>query len=689
LLQPTPTAIVVALIVALGSASGAAAQDVALTGGITDPGDVLGGCRQQVLDAQRSLFDATGSNLFVVMLPGDGADLDTVADATWERNTSLGDKDVLFIASTGEPHARLLQGVELDRSVTQNEIDAINESMRVPAQAGDWCAASLAVTNGFRAAIGGSFTGDGGDGGGGGGIPGLLIVVVLVAIVIAVGMFLWSRRSHAERAIQEDLGRQASSLLIETDDALRAAEQEVGFAEAQFGESQAAPYRTALDEAKALLREAFTISQQLDDETPETPEQRRQMLQQVIDSCTKARQLVDDQASRVKDLRDLVRNVDQVLPKTAELVTVQTARIEGARGVLDTLTGRYAPENYQAVKGNADAAEQKLVGATAALTAGQAALAQGDRDTAVSKVQEAETAMAEGTALLDAIEHTRDQLATGEAELQASLAAVDQDVAKARAAIAAGKGAERSAEVERAAGLLVTARELASATPMDLVAATRAVTEANTVIDAVVEGIEAADEAAQRNAATAQAAIANASASVAQAQGLLSAYGASAAGRRASTRVAEAAQYLARAQVLLPTDAATAVQAANTADALADEAIAEMQASGVGGELQWGDGDYAGGGMLGTPQPPPTVGGGGGGGDLLGGIIGGILGGMLSGGGSRTSGWSGRGGGFGGFGSGGFGGGSRSSGRRSSGGGSRSFGGGGGRSARAGRRSGF
>lgn len=662
-----------AVIAAFATIATATAQGVRLTGGITDPGNALGACRQQVLDAQRDLFDGTGSNVFVLLVPGDGADLDAVTDATWAGDPSLTDKDVLFVASTGEPHARLQQGADLDAKVTQNDQDAITQALRTPALAGDWCAATLAVIGGYEEQLSGG-------GGGSGGIPGWLVLIVVVLVVAGIALFLWNRRSASprERALQEDMGKQASSLLIQTDDLLRSTEQEVGYAEAQFGEAQAAPYRTALDEAKGLLREAFRVSQQLDDETPETPEQRREMLQSVIDRCTRAQQLVQDQAARVKDLRDLVRNIDQVLPQTTRSVEAQTARIAGAQQTFAELGQRYQAENVEAVKGNPGAAQQKLAGATAALAAGQAALATDDRDTAVSRVQEAETAIAEAKALLDAVDRTREDLSKGETELQASLAAVDQDIAQARSAIAAGKAAGRSGEVERAATLLVQARQLASTTPTDLVAATRAATEANTAIDAVLAGIQEADAAAQRNASTAQAAIANASASVSQAQGLLDAYGSTAAGRRASTRIAEAQQYLARARSLLATDPATAAQAAQTADALADEAIAEMHASGMGGQVQWGG---TGGGVFDDAPRPPS----GGGGDMLGSILGGIIGGILSGGGGgRSSGWSGGGGGFGGFGSGGFGGGS--SGRSS--GGSRSSGGGR-SSARAGRRSGF
>ncbi len=615
-------------------------------------------------------------------------------DATWARASQLTDKDILFVATTGDPHAQTLQGVDVDSTVTQNEQDAITEAMRTPAQAGDWCAAALAVVGGYQDAIGGSTSGEGTASGGGG--PSWLIIVIILAVVVAAASYVLRGRQkkaeYAERSAQEDLGKQATSLLLSTDDALRDADQELGFAEAQFGDDQAAPFAEALAVARTELREAFAISQQLDDDIPETPEQRHTMLQSIIDKCTHARQLVDDQAARITALRALSRNIDQVLPQTGQAVEAQAARIAAARSTLGALSGRYAPENYQAIGGNADAAEARLAAARTAITAAQGALTAGQRDAAVTSVQQAENAIKESGALLDAIDETQRSLTTGETELAVSITAVQQDISQARAAMSAGKAAERGADVERAARLLQQAQQLALVTPLDLVAATRAVTEANTTIDGVLDGIQAIDAAAQRNAAAAQTAIANASASVAQANALIGAYGATAAGRRAATRVTQAQGYLSRAQALMGSDPATAAQAAQTADALADEAIAEMQAGNVGGGAQWG----VGGGQV---QAPPQTSGGGGGG--LESFLGAMLGGMLSGGGGGRSGWSGGSGGFGGYGSGGFGGGSSS--RRSSGGGSssrRSSGGGGGGasagrrsssggSARAGRRSGF
>ena len=64
----------------------------------------------------------------------------------------------------------------------------------------------------------------------------------------------------------KELDELANQLLVTTDDAVRDSEQELGFAEAQFGEAEAAPFGDAIVGAKADLKAAFTLRQQLDDD---------------------------------------------------------------------------------------------------------------------------------------------------------------------------------------------------------------------------------------------------------------------------------------------------------------------------------------------------------------------------------------------------------------------------------------
>jgi len=492
------------------------------------------------------------------------------------------------------------------------------------------------------------------------------IVILAIAAFVAVRLFR-ARGEYRERAAQEALGRQANSLLIETDDAMRAAEQELGFAEAQFGEAQAQPFKAALDAARQELAAAFSLSQKLDDETPETPEQRRQMLQEIIDRCTKAKAIVAEQQASIDQLRELEKNVEQVLTQTGADADAVEARVAACADAMTRL-GRYAPASWQPVAGNREAATRKLAAARAALSAGLAAVTAGKRDEAAVAARTAQSAVVEAGRLLDGLDQTAQSLDDMAGKLPALLQHVQADVSQAQAAIAAGTSPDSKPAVDRAAAALVQASALAAVGAPDVMAAYRQATDASSAIDQTLTGIRDTQAAQQRAVAAANAAIQTAESSIAQASSVVDGYARiPSVSRRARTRLAQAQSWLDRANQLLASDPAGATQAAQNADQLADQAAQDVQ-------VNVGD-DTARPGGWGTAPPSQ---GGSAAPFLLGAILGGIFGGGGSGGGGSSGGggWSGGGGGFGGFGSGGFGGGSGGGGNFGGGGHGGGFGGG-------------
>ena len=80
----------------------------------------------------------------------------------------------------------------------------------------------------------------------------------------------------------EELERQASAALVETDDAIKTSEQELGFAKAQFGDAATAEFEQVLAKAKKDLTTAFMLKQQLDDAVPDTEDQVRAWNTQIL-----------------------------------------------------------------------------------------------------------------------------------------------------------------------------------------------------------------------------------------------------------------------------------------------------------------------------------------------------------------------------------------------------------------------
>src|SRR6187431_615457 len=113
------------------------------------------------------------------------------------------------------------------------------------------------------------------------GIAVVTLVVLFLGLVVAGFVVLFIRRGDNPSARSSDtslgaLTRRAGSLLVQLDDALRDADDELGFAIAQFGPEKARSYADALASARAKVAEAFRLRHELDDATPDSDREKRE-----------------------------------------------------------------------------------------------------------------------------------------------------------------------------------------------------------------------------------------------------------------------------------------------------------------------------------------------------------------------------------------------------------------------------
>jgi hypothetical protein len=480
-------------------------------------------------------------------------------------------------------------------------------------------------------------SGTGATGVGGSGTSGAgLAPILLVLGAGAGGLWLWGKRSKrkaegksAEAAAQqtERRAQEASELLIHADEALRDADQEIAFAEAQFGPADVAPYRDAVAQASADLKAAFALRQQLDDDVPETPEARRQLVEQILERAQRAQATLDEQEKRIEQLRDIERRAPEVLAALPAQIDAQEARISEAERTLEGLK-RYAEQSLASVVGNPQEARARLAAARSALTEGQQAQSQNDRTGAGRGARMAQQAMASAGQLLDAVDALRQSLQQAEATAGAEIAEAARDLAAAQAGVADQDSADVRARLVQAARALEQARRALGAHRPDVLAAAKLATEADTIADQILAEVKQAEERRASQARILDAQLQSAETTYQQAAHYI-------AGRRAGlgsgarTRLAEAERHLDQARALAGSDPDTALAEARRAQALAEQAyeLAQQDIQAFGPYSGWGRG-----GTIPVPFPVPVGGGWGGG----------------FGGGFGGGGWSGGGGGGGG-----------------------------------------
>lgn len=665
-------ALAVTAVLALGGAAAAAATPPVMLGDtrVLDQSGVLTPSQESAVhDHLVAVSDAADVDLWVVYVD---AFTDAAGPEEWANDTAvlngLGPHQYLLAVAT-QTRQYYLSGDVQYGPVSDAELLAIEQQRIEPRLvADDWAGAATAAADGLADAVGVRIGEDAASGSGGGfPVGGILLVALGIG---AVGVVVWlvvrSRRARTpalgsgEPSI-EQLARQAASALVDTDDAVKTSEQELGFAAAQFGDAATADFARVLAEAKASLDEAFHLKQQLDDDEPDTAEQTRTWNAQIIELCTRANESLDAKANEFDQLRQLEQNAPEALARVQELRITAAGDLDDATQRLSSLRGVYAADELTAVSDNPELATDRLAFADDRLAAAERAIGAGDGAAAAIGIRAAEEAIGQVRLLHDAIDARADDLARADTDAAALIADLEGDFTAA-AGLPDADG--------RLAGIVAAARQTVEAAKAHLAGAQRRplatleqLERANADVDALMAHIRDVQEQQRRAAQQLAHLLTQAQSQVTAAEDFITARR-GAVGATARTRLAEAGATLVHARQLAGSDPQQALQLAQRANDLARQSMQHAQQD-VGG--------YAGRG--------------GGGGDVAGAVLGGILINSMLGGGSRSGG-SRPSSGFGGSRpSGGFGGGSRggSSGR---GGGfsAGSFGGSGTRSRRGGGR---
>lgn len=627
---------------------------------IVDTAGVLGGKKADVETAIKKLGTDHAMTLHVVYVkkfenPTDG----TAWTAQVAQKANLRSNAMVLAVAT-DPSVRQYQLSKPSGSkITDAQRDTIVKSAVDPQlRNGDYAQAAIDTAAAIGdAAGGGSGNVPSGDGAG-------TAVLVGVGVVAAGGagtyLYLRNRRKKAAQASSasygpqgaeldplaslsvEELRRKSGSLLIEADDAIKSSEQELGFAEAQYGEAAVGNFTKALHEAKAHMTESFKLQQQLDDHIPDTEEQQRTWLGEIIRRSEAALASLQEQKEDFDSLRELEKNAPQALAAVDSGAAAADAKITHAERTLAELRGKYAESALVQVADNITQAKERLAFVQNASSTAREKLDAGEGSLAAVAVRAAEESLHQTNVLLDAISKVSGSLDEARKGLEAAVVDTSQDLAQAKALIQSGAHPELAGPVAGVEAALAQVKTEIQGGRIDPIATLERVETAHQSLDRSLSGIRDQQEQARRAQASLQQTIMSAQAQISATSDYITARRGG-VGTEARTRLAEAQRNLDYALSISRNDPVTALTYAQQAHALAAQAahVAQSDVDNFGGYASQG---YGRGGMFG----------GGGGGGLGGAILGGILINSILNGGSGV-GWGGGhgdGGDAGGFGGG-------------------------------------
>ncbi|MEV1131638.1 hypothetical protein [Agromyces sp. NPDC049794] len=264
-------------------------------------------------------------------------------------------------------------------------------------------------------------------------LPSLLVfggaVVALGAGAIGLRR-VGARRERAAIEAGRGLEVRAKGLIVQTDTAVREADREVAFAEAQFGAAVARDVRDALETARGRLREAFLLQQRLDDAVPDTAAERQRGSTRIVELCESALAEIVEADAALGARRRAERGASEGVPALREEAARLARRLDEAVAALGRLATRFASGALAGAHGAVARVDSALAGATAALDDAERRLA--NADPAADLLAVATDGIARAERDLVEVEGVELVLATAQSDAAESAEALDAELAAAR-----------------------------------------------------------------------------------------------------------------------------------------------------------------------------------------------------------------------------------------------------------------
>ncbi|MDN6429728.1 MAG: TPM domain-containing protein, partial [Propionibacterium sp.] len=439
---------------------------------------------------------------------------------------------------------------------------------------------------------------------GGGMVAGFAVLVVLLGAGALLVVFLKVRRTNSRirqapsttptgltPAQKVDL---ANRRLLEADELVRSASDELEFARAQFGALRTDDYSAALAAAQKGVAQAFEDQKRMND-APD-PASQASSADRILTSLDAVMVPLVTQQKAFHDLRDSEASADQQLASLRERITEVEASVPTAVSELHSLSIAYPAAAIATLQDNPDQARALLASAHQAADTAQEQL-DTDRGAALAAIDTGLRALAmaqlQVRAIMDAqknLDHAKEDLTQAVASLTSDL----NDVTRLKA------DPQAFAPLVQDARTAVSQAQAARSGSGDPLAALEALHTAEAALDAALAGLRSEEEQRTRAVGNARNRLTSAEAAVNEAQTFVQS-------RRGvvdletRSQMSRAESSLQRARASLDSDPQSSIQSAIDAESTARSVLRSTSSTqgamgggfggGLGGDsgVSWGN----------------------------------------------------------------------------------------------------
>ena len=631
------------------------AASTTLTEHVTDELGILDASKaQQAVDTMSSKY---GVGLWVLTVSDSSQKASAIAAQAF-KDTKLGRDDMLLvinIPSDGSASKSYkLQAHNNSSKFSESDYKRIDSAIKKQLSAGNYDDAVAAIPDNMSGSSGSGSSGSSGDSGSSA-LPRLLgggagATAAGGAAAWAVykrrknkendGMLFGKRRNQGgapgnqpagpAAMTVEQLRTQAGSALVQADDTVRAAAEELSYAQAQFGLSATDAFTAALDSARKHLSRCFELRKILDDDIPETEPQQRQMYTEILQHCSEAVGEIRAQEEAFNKRRGIEANLPTSIAETAQRADETEQAIVMAETILVTLSAAYPASSLTSVAQAPEQARRLLAAGRTALDQARASVEASQEATAVEQVRIAQGSIAQAGQLAAQVTGARARLQRAAKDLEAAIASISSDLVDAKRLEGAVPAATLAPLVADAEAAVAEGRQASGANPSgDPLAALDHLARAEAAIDAALAPAREREENDSRARASLGSRLARLNSQVESVTSYITTYR-GAVGPSARTALSEAARHATAATTVQTTDPVAALAEVAAAEPLVAQAQALAEADVRGSSSSWSPNS-------GERYSYSRDYGRSGGGLDLGSLL---LGGLLLGGGHNYGGWS-------------------------------------------------
>lgn len=459
--------------------------------------DEISSLKEDIADLERQ----SGKGLYIIVVrdfAGESASM--WADET-TRLSNLSQNDTLIALATEDRQYGYSCG---EQSFSESTVNLALSSATSDWADGEW-------GDGFEALIddleseynysGGTSAGRGSKAGGSS--AGSLLLGGIVAVGAAGGAYALARRSRRKRELEAqgigadgkpvDIATQAGSALLQADEGVRAAANELEFARLEFGKEATDDFDKTLEAAKQKVAQAWEIRKLLEDENPETPEQARSMNQQILALTQSAHDDIASHEQRFSDLRNLAANAGERLADLSERTVEIENQIATADAQFASLALTYPESALETLRTYPQQVETLLEAAKGTIAQGQQAVSESNNSQAAVFVRLAEDEIEQARQLSSKIANARQSFEEASAFVTEGVRSIQGDIADANRL----GGDDPNIQSLRQRAEEVVAKATGSMVDPFLVSAE--LTDAEQALDAALEGVRGVEENKLRN----------------------------------------------------------------------------------------------------------------------------------------------------------------------------------------------